>query len=98
MATGKEVRGKVITGVERYTFFEVESDTAEGITYKEPCHLRGTVEIAPTDAGGSDVFDADNGAYDVVSYVETLGHELTNADIPPEVDAMWRGLELKTAY
>ena len=33
MATGKEVRGKVITGVERYTFFEVESDTAEGITY-----------------------------------------------------------------
>lgn len=92
---GKELRGNPKIGVERYTFFEVESDTAEGITYKEPYHLKGTVEISPTDNGGSDVFDADNGAYDILNYIEKMGHELTNADIPPEVDAMWRGLELK---
>ena len=24
-----------------------------------------------------------------------LGHDITNADIPPEVDAMWRGLTRK---
>ncbi len=92
---GKELRGNPKIGVERYTFFAVESDTAEGIIYKEPYHLRGTVEISPTDNGGSDVFDADNGPYDVINYIEKRGHELTNADIPPEVDAMWRGLEMK---
>lgn len=92
---GKELRGNPKIGVERYTFFEVASDTAEGIEYKDPYHLRGTVEISPTDAGGSDVFDADNGQYDIINFLEKLGHEITNADIPPEVDAMWRGLELQ---
>lgn len=80
-------------GIDRYTFFPVISDSAEGTTYGEAYALKGIVEIAPTDKGGNDVFDADNGAYESSAYIETLGHEITNADIPPEVDAMWRGLE-----
>ena len=28
-------------------------------------------------------------------YIEKLGHDITNADIPPEVDSMWRGLTQK---
>lgn len=82
-------------GVDKYTFFPLTEDTAEGATYGEAYSLKGTVEISPTDSGGSDVFDADNGAYETSSYIEKLGHEITNADIPPEVDAMWRGLERK---
>ena len=82
-------------GVDKYTFFKVLTDTAEGATYDAPYNLKGTVEIAPTDSSGSDVFDADNGAYETSSYIEKLGHDITNADIPPEVDAMWRGLERK---
>ena len=82
-------------GVDMYTIFEVKSDTAEAITYGDGVTIPGTVEIAPTDNGSTDVFDADNGAYDVEDYVEKLGHEITNADIPPEVDAMMRGIELK---
>lgn len=42
-------------GVDKYTFFEVESDTASGIVYGDPVHLKGLVEISPTDAGGSDI-------------------------------------------
>lgn len=79
-------------GVDKYTFFKVLTDTATGTTYGEAYPLLGTVEIAPTDAGGSTVFDADNGAYETASYIENIGHDITNADIPPEVDAMWRGL------
>ena len=79
-------------GVDRYTFFKVESDTESGITYGDAVRLKGVVEIAPTDAGGSDIFDADNGAYEAASYIEKIGHEITNADIPPEVDAAWRGI------
>jgi phi13 family phage major tail protein len=82
-------------GVDKYTFFNVVSDSAEGTTYGEGVNLKGIVEIAPTDAGGADTFDADNGAYETTSYIEKLGHEITNADIPPEVDAAWRGLEQK---
>ena len=82
-------------GVDKYTFFKVLTDTVEGATYYTPYNLKGTVEIAPTDSGGSDVFDADNGAYETSSYIEKLGHDITNADIPPEVDALWRGLERK---
>ena len=82
-------------GVDKYTFFAVLTDTSEGATYGDPYNLRGTVEIAPTDAGGSDVFDADNGAYETSNYIEKLGHDITNADIPPEVDSMWRGLTQK---
>lgn len=84
-------------GVDKYTFFAVLTDTSEGATYGDPYNLRGTVEIAPTDAGGSDVFDADNGAYETSNYIEKLGHDITNADIPPEVDSMWRGLTPYTA-
>lgn len=79
-------------GVDRYTFFKVMSDTKNATEYEEAHELLGTVEIAPTDAGGSDIFDADNGAYEVSSYIEKIGHEITNADIPPAVDAMWRGV------
>lgn len=81
------------TGVDRYTFFELKEDTAEGLKYGQAYTLPGTVEIAPTDSGGSDTFDADNGAYIVETYLENMGHEITNADIPPAIDAMWRGLE-----
>lgn len=79
-------------GVDRYTFFPVTEDTSTGTVYGEAYHLKGTVEIAPTDSGGSDTFDADNGAYEVETYLENMGHDITNADIPPEVDMMWRGL------
>ena len=82
-------------GVDKYTFFKVLSDSKTATQYDEGVELLGTVEIAPSDAGGSTVFDADNGAYDVASYIENIGHEITNADIPPEVDAMWRGAVLK---
>ena len=82
-------------GVDKYTFFKVTEDNAEGTTYAEAQSLKGIVEIAPTDAGGSDVFDADNGAYETTSYIEKIGHDITNADIPPAVDAAWRGLDVK---
>ena len=82
-------------GVDRYTFFKLLTDSEEGTTYDTPYSLKGTVEISPTDNGGSDNFDADNGAYVTTPYLESIGHEITNADIPPEVDAMWRGLEIK---
>ncbi len=82
-------------GVDKYTFFKVTSDTEEGTEYDSAVSLPGTVEISPTDAGGTDVFDADNGAYETTSYIESIGHEITNADIPPEVDAAWRGLTMK---
>lgn len=81
-------------GVSNYTFFKIEMvDGAE--TYGAPTSLPGLVEIAPTDSGETDVFDADNGAYFNDAYIDKIGHEITNADIPPEVDAAWRGLELK---
>ena len=82
-------------GVDKYTFFPLTSDAAEGAEYGSPYSLKGTVEIAPTDEGGSDVLDADNGAYETSNYIEKIGHEITNADIPPEVDAMWRGITRK---
>ena len=82
-------------GVDKYTYFPITADTAEETTYGTAVELRGTVEIAPTDAGGNEVFDADNGAYCVTPYLEKMGHEITNADITPETDAAWRGLTLK---
>ena len=95
MANTKTNKPLPTIGVDKYTFFKVLADSAEGTTYDKPCNLRGLVEISPTDSGGSDVFDADNGAYETTSYIENIGHEITNADIPPEVDAMWRGIERK---
>lgn len=79
-------------GVDKYTFFPVTSDTASGVAYGQAVEYPGTVQITPTDNGGSDVFDADNGAYDVETYIEKIGHEIENADIPAEVEAAWRGL------
>lgn len=82
-------------GVDKYTFFAITADSAEALTYGQAYSVPGTVEIAPTDSGGSDIFDADNGAYITESYIEKLGHDITNADITPEIDALWRGLEAK---
>lgn len=82
-------------GVDNYTIFEVKTDTTEGTTYGDAVTIPGTVEIAPTDNGATDTFDADNGPYSVEDYLEKMGHEITNADIPPEVDAMMRGIERK---
>ena len=89
--TIKTIKGKTTVGVDDYTFFPVTTDDSTGITYGTGTHLAGTVEISPTDNGGAEVFDADNGAYETETYLEKVGHELTNADIPPAVDAMWRG-------
>lgn len=80
-------------GVDKYTFFKVLSDTETGTEYGEPFTLKGVVQISPTDSGGEDVFYADNGAYDVETFIENIGHQIENADIPSEVDAMWRGIE-----
>lgn len=84
-------------GVDMYTIFKVLTDDPDkgAATYDTAVTIPGTVEIAPTDNGATDTFDADNEAYIVEDYIEKMGHELTNADIPPEVDAMLRGLELK---
>lgn len=59
-------------GVSNYTFFPITADDiATGkTTYGEAVTLPGTVEIAPTDSGSTSTFDADNGAYEVDSYVE----------------------------
>lgn len=80
-------------GVDKYTIFPLTTD-GETPEYGTPTAIEGLVEITPTDNGGSATFDADNGAYDVVSYIEKMGHELTNADITPEIEALMRGLEL----
>ena len=82
-------------GVDKYTFFKVISDDSTETEYDTPVSLPGTVEISPTDSGGVEIFEADNGIYETAAYIEKQGHTITNADIPPAVDAMWRGLELK---
>lgn len=64
------------------------------LTYGTGYTLPGTVQITPTDSGNSDTFDADNNAYEVSTYIEKPGHDIENADIPPQVDAMWRGLKV----
>ena len=40
-------------GVDKYTFFKVNEDSVSGTEYGEAYNLKGTVEIAPTDSGGS---------------------------------------------
>lgn len=42
-------------GVDKYTFFKVNEDSVSETEYGEAYNLKGTVEIAPTDSGGSDV-------------------------------------------
>ena len=84
-------------GCDKYTFFPMLSDDAstKTATYGAAVSLPGLVQISPTDEGGSQTFDADNGAYIVTPYIQGIGHTLTVADVPPEVDAKWRGLTLK---
>lgn len=60
-------------GVDKYTFFKLNSDGAEGVSYGAPYSLEGTVQISLTDNGGADTFDADNGAYEVETYIEKDG-------------------------
>lgn len=88
-------------GVDKYTYCPmaldangVEQDTAAGIKYGVARTLPGTVEIAINDAFDAENFDADNMAYIVDTYIDTMGHDITNADIPPEADAAWRGLTI----
>ena len=81
-------------GVDKYTFFKVDQDTVTELTYGTGYTLPGTVQITPTDSGNSDTFDADNNAYEASTYIEKPGHDIENADIPPQVDAMWRGLKV----
>ena len=83
-----------VIGVDNYTFFEVTKDDKEGTTYGDAYQFPGTIEIAPTDEGGVEPIDADNGVFETMSYIGNIGHELTRVDIPPEVDAMWRGLKV----
>ena len=82
-------------GISNYTIFKMLTDDAATgkATYDTAIPFPGTVEIAPTDNGLTDTFDADNKAYYTESYIEKLGHEITNADIPPEIDALMRGLD-----
>lgn len=83
-------------GVDMYHFAKVSTDVrGEKTTYETPIALPGTVEIAPTDSGNVSTFDADNGVYTSTPYIEKMGHDITNADIPPGIDAIWRGLALK---
>ncbi len=86
---------KTTIGVSQYTIFPVDEDASTGTTYLDAIPVPGTVEIAPTDSGNAENFDADDEPYEVDSYIESMGHELTNADIPPEVEAVIRGLTLK---
>lgn len=79
-------------GVDKYTYAAFFREDSSGLSYSNYKQIPGTVEIAPTDNGGNATFDADNGAYANVSYIESIGHTITNADIPPEVEADWRGL------
>ncbi len=81
-----------VIGVSDYTIFPITEADDGTITYTSAVKLPGTVQVSPTDAGGSDTFDADNDAYDVEAYIENIGHELTNADIPAETEAMLRGI------
>ena len=57
-------------GVDKYTFAKLTEDTADGAVYGTAYSLKGMVQISPTDNGGEDTFDADNGAYEVESYLE----------------------------
>lgn len=94
--TKKTLKPMPRIGVDMYTIFKIESDDkTSGAKYAAGVQIPGTVEIAPTDNGSTDTFDADNGAYAVEDYLEKIGHEITNADIPPEIDALMRGIELK---
>lgn len=95
MAVEKTRKPKTSIGVSRYTVFPLlTDDPATGATtYGEAKALLGTVEIVPTDTGSTSPFDADNGAYEVDSYIEKMGHDITNADIPPYFDALLRGAE-----
>ena len=87
------VRPRTTIGVERYTIFPLTEDPVGGAaTYGDAFQIPGTVEIAPTDSGGTEAFDADNGAYELEAYVENMGHDITNADIPPDVENVMRGL------
>ena len=98
MAEVKSKKPMPTIGVDMYTIFKVEDDgvtTPGKATYGAAVQIPGTVEIAPTDNGATDTFDADNGPYVVEDYIEKIGHEITNADITPEIDAMLRGLTLK---
>ena len=80
-------------GVDKYTFWELTEDALTGAVYGPAYQFPGTISVTLTDSSGTSVIDADNGAYEALSYTEKIGHDLENVDIPPEVDALWRGVE-----
>lgn len=82
-----------IIGVDKYTFWELTEDTPAGAVYGPAYQFPGTIQVTLTDSSGTSVIDADNGAYEAIAYTEKIGHELENVGIPPEVDAMWRGVK-----
>lgn len=94
MAATKTTKPLPTMGIDMYTIFPLTKDPAEEgkATYGQAVSLPGITEIAPTDESGNAVFDADNGAYVSVPYVNNRGHELTTADIPAWAEAMLRGL------
>lgn len=89
------IEPKTTIGVDMYTIFKIEEDTSTGTVYADALHVPGTVQIAPTDSGGTNPLDADNKAFEIDTYIESMGHELTNVDIPPAVETVIRGLTLK---
>lgn len=84
-----------IMGISDYTFWKMETDDKETkkATYGDAYALPGLVQITATDSGGTQTFDADNSPYEIDSYVEKMGHDIENADVPPQVDRIWRGLD-----
>ncbi|GHU56595.1 hypothetical protein AGMMS49975_20210 [Clostridia bacterium] len=80
-----------VIGVSGYTIAELLTDTATGRTYGTPIQLPGTVQIAATDTANAATFDADDGAYESVSYIENRGHTLTTAALPPDISAKMKG-------
>ncbi|GHU54528.1 hypothetical protein AGMMS49975_15050 [Clostridia bacterium] len=81
-------------GFDKYTYWNLLTDTPTGRTYGAAKSLLGNVSVEPTDTANTETFDADNVAYASFPYIENEGHTLTGADITPEVYADFTGVSL----
>lgn len=79
-------------GVDKFTYFPLVTELTTGSVYSQGTTLPGTVSVEITDTAGTANFDADNVAYESAAYTENGGFTLTNASIPPDVAAEWRGM------